>query len=98
MRPESRQAMSCFGKVVWLKAEPESILARMAGDATTAARRPSLTERGPLEEIIELLKQREPIYQVAADIQIDTESKTPNVIADEILMSLDFPADSGGSR
>ena len=67
MRPESRRAMREGGKVVWLTARPETILARMSGDATTAARRPSLTDRAPLAEIAELLKKREPIYRELAD-------------------------------
>ena len=49
MRPESRRAMRASGKVVWLNARPETILARMSGDQTTALRRPNLTEKGPLD-------------------------------------------------
>jgi shikimate kinase len=85
MRPQSRQAMKSRGKVVWLKALPETILARMSGDQTTAARRPNLTEKGPLDEILHLLSAREPIYREAADLEVDTESKTPGQLADEIL-------------
>jgi len=39
LRPESRRAMREGGKVVWLIAQPETILRRMSGDSTTAARR-----------------------------------------------------------
>ena len=48
LRPESRRAMRLGGKVVWLTARPETILARMSGDATTATRRPDLTDKGPV--------------------------------------------------
>ena len=48
LRPESRRAMREAGKVVWLTARPETILARMTADATTTARRPNLTDRTPL--------------------------------------------------
>jgi shikimate kinase len=48
-RLESRDAMRAAGKVVWLTARPETILARMSGDATTASRRPALTDRTGLE-------------------------------------------------
>ena len=34
-REESRRAMRCCGRVVWLTATPETILARMTADATT---------------------------------------------------------------
>lgn len=96
MRAESLQAMRRGGKVVWLKARPETILARMSGDQTTAARRPNLTEKGPLDEIMHLLSVREPIYRESADLEVDTESKTLAELADEILDRLDFKADGGG--
>ena len=85
MRPESRQAMRASGKVVWLKALPETIQARMAGDATTEARRPNLTDKGGLEEIVGLLARREPVYRQSAHLEVDTEGKAPGEIAAEIL-------------
>jgi len=85
MRPESRGAMREGGRVVWLTARPETILARMTGDATTAARRPNLTEKDPLEEILHVLQVREPIYREAAHWSVDTEGKTPDELADTIL-------------
>ena len=57
LRPESRRAMRDGGKVVWLTAQPETILARMSGDASTATRRPNLTDKDPLDEIIQVLAQ-----------------------------------------
>ena len=91
MRESTRQAMRRGGKVVWLTALPETIHARMTGDATTtAARRPSLTDRGPLDEIVELLTRRAPIYQEAAHCRIDTEGKTPEDTTDEILATLEL--------
>jgi len=95
MRGESRRAMREHGTVIWLVAEPETILARMTGDATTAARRPNLTDRGPLEEIIHLLAAREPIYRRSAHLVVDTEGKTPERLADEILARLDATNSQG---
>ena len=95
MRPESRRAMRASGKVVWLKARPETVLARMAADQTTVARRPSLTDKGPLEEIVHLIAQREPVYRESAHLEVDTEAKTPEQIAAEILDRLNFPPDAG---
>ena len=85
LRPESRQAMRAGGLVVWLTARPETILQRMSGDATTAGRRPSLTDKGPLEEIVQLLGRREPIYRESAHLTVDTEQKSPEQLAGEIL-------------
>jgi shikimate kinase len=85
LRPESRRVMRDSGKVVWLKALPETIHARMSGDATTASRRPNLTSKGGLEEIVHLLAKREPAYRESAHIEVDTEGKTPGQIAEEVL-------------
>lgn len=93
MREENRQAMR-GGPVVWLKALPETIYRRMLGDATTAARRPNLTDRGGVAEIVELLAQREPIYQQTADLTVDTEEKSPEQLADEILDRLQLVPDA----
>jgi shikimate kinase len=85
LREETRRALRAAGKVVWLTAQPETIHARMTGDATTAERRPSLTDRGPLEEIVQLLARREPIYRETADFILDTEARRPEELAAEIL-------------
>ncbi len=97
LREESRRAMRDNGKVVWLTALPETILARMSGDATTAERRPDLTDRGPLDEIIQLLGQREAIYRESAHLQVDTEGKTPEQLTAEILDRLGLAPDAGNS-
>lgn len=88
LREESRQTMWANGQVVWLTAAPETILARMTGDSTTAARRPSLTDRDPLDEILHLLAKREPVYRESAHLVVDTEGKTPEQLAEEILTRL----------
>ena len=77
--------MRAAGRVVWLTARPETILARMSADAATPGRRPALTELGPLAEIVQLLGQREPMYREAAHMVIDTEDKSPEQLAGEIL-------------
>jgi shikimate kinase len=87
---ENRRIMRQSGKVVWLKAQPETILKRMSGDATTVERRPSLTGRDPLDEIVQLLALREPMYRDTADFTIDTENRTPEELTAEILDRLDL--------
>ena len=95
LREESRRAMRNSGRVVWLTATPETILARMTGDATTADRRPSLTNLPPRGEIEQLLSRREPIYREAAHLVIDTEGKSPEQLTEEILAGLGFSANPG---
>jgi shikimate kinase len=88
MRSESRQAMRAAGKVVWLIARPETILARVSGDATTISRRPNLTDKDPLEEIVHVLENRTPVYRESADLVVDTEGKTPAELTDSIVARL----------
>ena len=92
LRPESRQAMRDSGQVVWLTASPETILSRMSADATTLGRRPNLTDKNPMDEIVQLLGRREPIYRESAHRKVDTEGKTPEQLVEEILAHLAPPS------
>lgn len=90
LRDENRRQLrettkSGRGKIVWLKASPETLWQRIQADPTTAARRPNLTTAGGVEEVRRLLGQREKWYQECADLVIDTDSKTPGDVADEIV-------------
>lgn len=87
LREENRNAIA-DGRVIWLQAAPETIHERVHADQTTAQRRPNLTAAGGFEEILTILQQREPIYESCADVIIDTEAKTPEQVADEILEAL----------
>jgi len=78
------------GIIIWLKAQPETILKRLIKDKKTVSQRPSLTGKSPLEEINEVLNQRLAIYQKVADKMIDTEGKTPQEIAKEIVNLLNY--------
>ena len=97
LRPESRRAMRHCGKVVWLQARPETVLARMTGDVTTAQRRPELTNKSALDEIVHLMDERESIYRETAHIEVDTESKTPRQLTDEIIQRLELVEKQGES-
>ena len=85
LRPDSRRAMHEAGKVVWLRAEPLAILARLEDDDRSADRRPPLSEEGPLRETIQVLEARTPIYEELADMVIDTDARKPDELAEEII-------------
>lgn len=88
-REANREALARCGAVVWLRTSVATILARLAGDPTTAQRRPPLTSAGPRQEIEQLLAERTPLYQACATLEVDTEGKSPAAIADEIVAALD---------
>ena len=91
IREVNRRQLRRCEHVIWLKASPATILKRVAACSTTAARRPNLTTSGGQAEIVKLLAERTPIYQQCADLEIDTEEKSPAEIADEIIMRLHLP-------
>ncbi len=84
VREENRKLLKESGKVVYLKATPETIYERVKGDTT----RPLLQSEDPLLRIKELLEGRSDIYDEAADLVIDTDNKTPDEICDEIIREL----------
>lgn len=73
------------GILVWLKAGVNTLLERIGEDNG----RPALVSSRSRREDIELtLKEREPLYQKAADLVIETEGKTPEEVAEDIMKSL----------
>jgi shikimate kinase len=92
LREANRKLLKEFTRVVWLQASAETILARIATDATTSGRRPNLTVRGGADEVIQLLRERTPLYEQCADLTIDTEQRTPAEIATEIVQQLELAA------
>jgi len=88
MREQNRQAIADQGTIIWLKATAETIHQRISADDTTAGRRPNLTTTGGLAEIERLLSERHCTYQACANMEIDTDNKTPRAISREILVLL----------
>jgi shikimate kinase len=85
LRESNRLVLRQAGWVVWLRAEPETILSRLQRDPSTAARRPALTEQGGLAEICTLLVQRTPLYAAVADHVVDTDHLSPQAVVATIL-------------
>ncbi|WP_300673518.1 shikimate kinase AroL [Desulfoluna sp.] len=85
---ENRSLMRGSGTVVWLKARVHTLTRRIMTDAVTATQRPSLTGVGVEDEIASVLKEREPLYQAAAHLTLETDGMSPESIAEEILLQL----------
>jgi shikimate kinase len=90
-REDNRTQLQKCQSVIWLKASVDVLADRILADPTTAARRPNLTNHGGRNEIEQVLAQREPIYQGCATLEVDTNSKGPAEIADEILAAIHDP-------
>jgi len=82
LRPENTENLGRSGVLFWLKASVEMIVARIQG----STERPALTEgKSFLEEVENVLSERLPLYQAAADREIDTDPLTVTGVADEII-------------
>jgi shikimate kinase len=84
MRDETRRALTP-ATVIWLTARPETVHDRMTADTKTTEQRPNLTAGGGLAEITTLLSQREPVYRACADFIVETDSKSAEQVAQEIV-------------
>ncbi|HFQ89171.1 MAG TPA: shikimate kinase [Desulfobulbus sp.] len=71
--------------VVWLQADAETIVRRMATDRATAGQRPSLTGADPATETRALLAERTPLYAAGSDLAVDTVGRPPGALVEEIL-------------
>ncbi|MBM4323760.1 MAG: shikimate kinase [Deltaproteobacteria bacterium] len=83
--PENVQALKRNGVIIWLKADTQTLLQRMANDPRTITGRPSLTGKGTLKEFEEVLIQREPLYEMASDVQVNTSQLDMDGVVSEIL-------------
>jgi shikimate kinase len=80
--------MKNCGRLVWLRANPETIRKRMQQDNLTAGQRPALTCRGASIEIESVLKERTSYYRAAMDFSIDTDGRSIKDICRMIVNSL----------
>jgi shikimate kinase len=84
--------MKKSGRLVWLKALPETIKARMMLDPASEAFRPTLSSKDRLAEIEETLIERDPVYRQAMDFSVDTDGRQIDEICDTILEQLNSSA------
>lgn len=93
LREANRQAIRASqNRVFWLQAGAETIHRRLHRDRKSPAQRPNLTTAGGLAEIVELLSLREPLYRECAEFVVDTEGKSTNSVAAEIVSLLNRSA------
>lgn len=81
-RPENMPALAKNGVVFWLKASVATIVQRIQGDN----QRPALTVGKTFtDEVEEVLESRRGRYQAAARYEIDTDDRTPDEVAGQIM-------------
>ena len=77
--------MQKSGRIIWLKATPETIKIRMLQDKDSREFRPALTLDDSISEIEETLSAREHLYKSATDLFVDTDDRDTHVITDIIM-------------
>lgn len=87
---ENREFLRTHFFVVWLKASVETILTRLAGDPATGTNRPPLTDLPLRQEIEQVLQERSPLYEEAADMVLNADEASPEALINRILSRL-FP-------
>jgi len=89
LEAENVTALKRNGLMIWLKADKEAIRKRIEQDPRAFVRRPSLTGKGVLEELEEVIAYREPFYKRAAGVEIDTSNLDVEAVVDRILAILE---------
>jgi shikimate kinase len=72
------------GVIIWLNAPLHDIIERLKQDAQNEATRPQFTSGNIIQETIDIMRQRLPLYEREADYTVDTLNKTPEQITEEI--------------
>ena len=87
LREKNVEALKRNGTFIYLKAPIDVLYAHIGGDSSKL---PRLTDQSSMrEELEEVLKIRQPLYEKAADEIINTEGVKPEAVADSILRKLE---------
>jgi len=84
LRKINRKLLKSHPPVIWLKASPEFIAGRIAGDPN----RPLLANQDALIRLTELAAERYPLYLECADLVIERESMDKDEITEHIIKYL----------
>lgn len=80
IREENRRLLSQIGTVVYLKVSAETVFMRVRNDT----RRPLLQTPNPRGRIMDLMSARKQFYEDAADVVLEADDKSFDVIIEEI--------------
>lgn len=92
LRPDNRRLIAASGTVVWLRARPETLAARV-GDGEG---RPLLGD-DPAEAMVRLNAVRAPLYAEVADLVIDVDELPAEEVARRILAAAGNPGDGAAA-
>src|SRR6266850_3822447 len=85
LRGENVDLLKQLGMVVWLEAKEDTLFER----ASRRGNRPLLQTENPRASLGEMLQERTPLYEKAADLRIETTKLTHDEVADIILAEVE---------
>jgi shikimate kinase len=86
LNPDNVRNMRKAGQVIWLRVSPEMVRTRMTADPETSCiQRPGLTPNGSMDEIEAVLLTRQPLYEKAGHLALDTDILGIDAICRKIL-------------
>ncbi|MDG2426954.1 MAG: shikimate kinase [Acidimicrobiales bacterium] len=83
-RDENRVTLAQEATLVWLRARPET-LAHRVGEGVG---RPLLEGQNCLKVLQSMAEKRDPVYELAADLVVDTDCQSIDEVVDELLREL----------
>ena len=86
LRPKNVRWMKDHGTVVILQASPEILWQRVKGNK----RRPLLASDNPKAVLEKLCSERQPIYEDASTVRVQTDGRTAEDVAQEIRDKLEL--------
>lgn len=84
LRPENRERLKAHGFVVYLRAQPRDLWARMRHDKS----RPLLQTDDPFKRLEDLFVARDPLYREVADLVVDTGRQSASTLVGQLLKRL----------
>jgi len=84
LREANRRLLKAHPPVIWLKAAPEFLAGRIAGDSN----RPLIAKQDTLEKLRALAAERYPLYEACADLVIDRDEAEKGEIVSLIIQYL----------
>ncbi len=82
LKPENSELLRRSGKIFFLRASYDTLISRVVADET----RPLLKDTGKTSETLKrLLAERTPVYEHVADYIVDTDGKSIEEVANEII-------------
>ena len=88
MNEENVMSLKKNGFIIWLNGKGEVLKERMERDQRSGRIRPSLTGADPLEEIEAVLDVRNPLYERAGDLMVDTSHLSISEVVNSIIRFL----------